>query len=138
MIATQLAPVAVQRCHWYVNATGFAPLQVPGTPASTAPALGVPTTEGAVATTGAPPPDALIANVAGFVPFSRSPSLQCTKPGILEQSVHCQNVQPMPAQFAAGTLGAAFFVQCAIQSRLPAVANAVVLPSAFFQKLGDA
>ena len=60
------------------------------------------------------------------------------KPGICEQSVHCQNVQPSPPQLDAGTVGAAFFVQCAIHRRNPDPANADVSPSAVFQKLGDA
>ena len=60
------------------------------------------------------------------------------KPGICEQSVHCQNVQPKPPQFDAGTDGAAFFVQCAIQRRKPEPAKLDVSPSAVFQKLGDA
>ena len=38
----------------------------------------------------------------------------------------------------AGTSGAGFFVQCAIQSGLPSPANAVVSPSDVFQKFGDA
>ncbi len=72
------------------------------------------------------------------MPFIRSPSEQCAKPGTVEQSVHCQNVQPSPPQSAAGTSGAALFVQCAIQRWFPAAAKSDESPSALFQKSGDA
>ena len=72
-----------------------------------------------------------------FVPFSRSPSLQCLTPGTEAQFVHCQNFQPLPSQFWAGTIGLLLDVQCAIQSPVPAAAAAVESPRWFFQKSGD-
>ena len=36
---------------------------------------------------------------------------------------YCQKLQPVPAQFAAGSVGWLALVQCAIQSRYPARAN---------------
>jgi hypothetical protein len=67
----------------------------------------------------------------------RSASAQCFIPLTETQFVHCQNVQPLPFQFAAGTIGFAAFVQCAIQSRVPASAAAVELPTLRLQKSGE-
>ena len=72
-----------------------------------------------------------------FVPFIRSPSLQCWIPGTETQSVHCQNLQPAPFQFCAGTVGLLFEVQCAIQRPVPAAAAAVESPRFPFQKSGE-
>ena len=72
-----------------------------------------------------------------FVPFIRSPSLQCLIPGTETQFVHCQNLQPSPFQFCAGTSGEPLDVQCAIQSPVPAAAAAVESPSRPFQKSGE-
>ena len=136
-IEAHVNPAASQLCHWYVNVTGLPPLQNPGTAASFEPACAVPTTLGGVETAGTPPGKAGRANCAGSVPLSRSPSTQWAMPGIDEQSVHCQNAQPRPPQLDAGTVGAAFFVQCAIQSRWLPAATVGESPSPVFQKLGE-
>ena len=69
-----------------------------------------------------------MARVLGVVPFIRSPSVQWLIPGTARQFVHCQNVQPLPFQFWAGTRGCVADVQCAIQSEVPPAAAAVELP----------
>jgi hypothetical protein len=104
-MATQFAPAASHRSHWYANCTGFPPSHVPGTAASTFPASGGPTMLGGVERTGAPAGYGGIASAAGLTPFMRSPSTQCAIPGTERQFVHCQNVQPLPSQFWAGTVG---------------------------------
>ena len=78
-----------------------------------------------------------MATDASFVPFSRSPSVQCLTPGTEAQFVHCQNFQPLPFQFWAGTSGLLFDVQCAIQRPVPAAAAAVESPRSVFQKSGE-
>ncbi len=113
------------------------PLQPPGTPASWIPDCAVPTIAGGVVEVGAPRGSAGIAKAAGLVPFTRSPSTQCAIPGTFVQSVHCQNVQPVPPQFEPGTSGDALVVQCATHSLLPAPAITGESESAVFQKLGD-
>ena len=78
-----------------------------------------------------------IAIDAGLAPFMRSPSAQWATPGTETQSVHCQNVQPRPFQFWAGTHGLLALVQCAIQSGVPAAATAVESARYCCQKAGD-
>ena len=78
-----------------------------------------------------------MATEARLVPFIRSPSVQCLIPGTVTQSVHCQNFQPLPPQFWAGTSGLLFDVQCAIQRPVPAAAAAVESPRLPFQKSGE-
>ena len=78
-----------------------------------------------------------MATDARFAPFIRSPSLQCSIPGTETQFVHCQNLQPPPFQFCAGTSGLLLDVQCAIQRPVPATAAAVESPSCPFQKSGE-
>ena len=73
----------------------------------------------------------------GFVPFIRSASEQCLIPGTDTQLLHCQNAQPFPSQFEAGTSGRLAVVQCATQRSVPAVAAAVELPRCDFQKFGE-
>src|SRR4029078_4623457 len=63
-----------------------------------------------------------------LVPFIRSPSAQCVIPGTETQFVHCQNLQPSPFQFWAGTCGELLDVQWAIQRPVPAAAAAVESP----------
>ena len=58
-------------------------------------------------------------------------------PGTETQSVHCQNVQPLPFQSWAGTHGLLALVQCAIQSGAPASAIAVESARYSCQKAGD-
>src|ERR1051326_2694720 len=53
-MGTQLAPAASQLLHWYVNASGLPPSQVPGTAASSWPATGAPTIVGGVDRSGRP------------------------------------------------------------------------------------
>ncbi len=92
---------------------------------------------GGVERTGNPAGYGAMATDVRLAPFSRSPSLQCLIPGTVMQSVHCQNFQPLPSQFWAGTVGLLLDVQCAIQRRVPADAAAVESPSWFFQKSGE-
>src|SRR5215468_479345 len=110
----QFAPAASQRRHWYVNMSGLPPSHVPGTAASSCPATGGPTMVGGVERSGAPVGYGSMATDASLVPFMRS-----------------------PFQFCAGTSGALFEVQCAIQRPVPAAAAAVELPRRPFQKTGD-
>ena len=137
VIGAQFAPAASQRRHWYVNRSGLPPCHVPGTAASSCPATGGPTMVGGVERRGTPVGYASMATDAGLVPFIRSPSLQCLIPGTVTQFDHCQNLQPSPSQFCAGTSGALFDVQCAIQRPVPTAATAVESPSRPFQKSGD-
>ena len=78
-----------------------------------------------------------MATKARFVPFSRSPSLQRRIPGTETQFVHCQNFQPSPCQFCAGTSGEPLAVQCATQRPVPAAAAAVESPRCPFQNSGE-
>ena len=137
VIASQFAPAASQRRHWYANVSGLPPSHVPGTAASSCPACGGPTTVGGVERSGGPLGSGGMATAASFVPFIRSPSLQCLIPGTATQFVHCQNLQPVPFQFCAGTRGALLDVQCAIQRPVPAAAAAVESPRCPFQKSGE-
>src|SRR3954469_6172154 len=136
-IVVQLAPAASQRLHWNANVIGFPPSHVPGTAARSSPASACPTSVGGVERRGGPTGNGPIAAEAAFAPFIRSPSEQRLIPGTVTQFVHCQNVQPPPFQFWAGTSGWAADVQCAIQSGVPAAAAAVELPRFSFQKLGE-
>ena len=63
--------------------------------------------------------------------------MQWLIPGTETQFVHCQNVQPEPFQFWAGTSGWVADVQWAIQSGVPPTAAAVELPRFSFQKFGE-
>src|SRR5215831_2234175 len=117
--------------------SGLPPSHVPGTAASNCAATGGPTMVGGVERSGAPLGYGSMATEASLVPFMRSPSLQCLIPGTETQFVHCQNRQPSPFQFWAGTTGALFEVQCAIQRPVPAAAAAVESPRCPFQKSGD-
>src|SRR5436305_10030023 len=110
-IASQLAPAASQRRHWYVKVTGFPPSQSPGTAASNCPASGGPTMVGGVERSGTPIGYGWIATEASCAPFIRSPSVQCSIPGTERQFVHCQNLHPSPFQFCAGKLGEPLEVQ---------------------------
>ena len=116
---------------------GLPPSHAPGTAASNCPAWGAPTIVGGVERRGTPDGNGSMATDESFVPFIRSPSLQCLIPGTETQFVHCQNLQPSPFQFCAGTSGEPLDVQCAIQSPVPAAAAAVESPSRPFQKSGD-
>ena len=98
----------------------------------------MPTIVGGVPAIGAPCGKAAIVKGTTDGPLARSASLQRATPGTCLQSVHCQNVQPSPPQFAAGTEGAEPPVQWAIHRRNPVPANIVVSPSELFQKLGEA
>ena len=138
VIGVHPPPAASQRCHWYVNATGLPPLHVPGTAVRMTPVFTVPTIVGGMLAAGAPDGYGGIAIGPGSGPAYRSPSTQLRKPGTAAQSVHCQNVQPRPPQFPAGTLGDPPFVQCATHKWYPPSANDDVSPSRFFQKFGDA
>ena len=120
-----------------MKVSGLPPSQVPGTAASTWPACGAPTTVGGVESRGTPAGYGSMATAPGFVPFIRSPSAQCLRPETVTQSVHCQNFQPFPFQFWAGTVGLLFAVQWAIQRRVPAAAAAVESPRRPFQKSGE-
>ena len=117
--------------------TGFPPSHKPGTAASNCPASGGPTMAGGVESSGRPIGYGWMATAASFVPFMRSPSVQCGTPGTDRQSVHCQNFQPSPFQFCAGTSGERLDVQCAIQRPVPAAAAAVESPRCPFQKSGE-
>jgi hypothetical protein len=136
-IETQFAPAASQRDHWYENLSGFPPSQVPGTAAMRRPATAGPTSVGGAERSGGPVGYGSIATAAGFVPFIRSASVHPFIPRTDAQSVHCQNVQPFPFQFLAGTDGWPLDVQCAIQRPLPAAAAAVESPRCDFQKRGE-
>ena len=57
--------------------------------------------------------------------------------GTETQFDHCQNLQPNPFQFWAGTSGWPALVQCAIQSSVPAAATAVEWPRCERQKRGE-
>src|SRR5579884_3891313 len=137
VIDAQLAPAASQSLHWYANVSGLPPAQVPGTAARSSPASGAPTIVGGVERSGMPIGYGAIATEAGFVPFIRSPSVQWLIPGTETQLVHCQNVQPPPFQFPAGTNGLLLAVQCAIQRPVPAAAAAGESPRRPLQKSGE-
>src|SRR5437764_10195891 len=115
---------------------GFPPSHVPGTAASSCPATDGPTMVGGVERSGAPLGYGWMATDASLVPFMRSPSLQCLIPGTETQFVHCQNLQPSPFQFLAGTVGPLFEVRRAIQRSVPAPAASVQAPRRPFQRSG--
>src|SRR5439155_6942010 len=128
---------ASQRLHWYVNVSGLPPSHRPGTAASNRPASGGPTIVGGVERRGRPLGYGSIATAASLVPFIRSPSLQCLIPGTETQSVHCQNLHPLPFQFCAGTAGELLEVQCATHRPVPAAATADESPRRPCQNSGE-
>src|SRR3954471_15491750 len=69
-------------------------------------------------------------------PRYRSPSTQPLIPGTRLQFVHCQKLQPLAAQFEAGTRGAGT-CQCATQRLEPPAAKTLASPTAWRQKVGD-
>ena len=72
---------------------------------------------------------------ARLVPLKRSRSTSPAIPSTCPVEVHCQNVQPCPPQFPAGTIGADT-PQWAIHSGYPCSANHGVLPMFVCQKFG--
>ena len=70
-------------------------------------------------------------------PLKRSRSTGPLIPGTLPAAECCQNVQPLPPQPPAGTVGAVAVVQCAIQSTAyPFRANQSVSAMEDAQKAG--
>src|SRR5919201_2042730 len=102
-MGAQFAPSASQRFHTYVNASGERPAQVPVVEVSIWPGCARPMIVGGAMITGAATLRRRSGETSGAL--KRSPSAQCLIPGTWAQSVHCHNVQPPPAQFAAGTPG---------------------------------
>ena len=78
--STQAPPAASQRCHWYVNASGGLPAQVPGTSVSVWPRYAVPVTFGGASASGGSIACSILpvasevaeAEPARFVPVSRT------------------------------------------------------------------
>src|SRR5919201_3108208 len=113
-MGAQFAPSASHRFHAYVNASGERPAQVPVVAVSVCPGWASPMIAGGTMITGAATLRRRSGETSGAL--KRSPSAQRLIPGTWAQSVHCQNVQPPPAQFAAGTPGLDERVQRASKS----------------------
>jgi hypothetical protein len=60
-IGANVVPGELERCHWYANVIGAAPVQVPAVAVSVAPSTIDPDTAGALVFAGALPPTTLVA-----------------------------------------------------------------------------
>src|SRR5262245_6467660 len=85
-MSEQLAPFALQRCHWYANEIGFVPVQLPGSECMTSPRSVVPEIVGGDVLLGAAAPAAVTLPVisprpAMEAPAARTPSTAPSRKG---------------------------------------------------------